>query len=418
MGAARTAPGLRRALLLLLLPLVGGHADEQGARAVRRRLSRAGRQTHFLGFAVESAPAEPQPAGPRGAPTQYYGLVRVGDPAQEFRVVFDTSSGQLILPGSKCGDTACDLHRKFRSENSTSAKQIGWADDPTTPIGDSDDRDTKSLSFLGSDVSGEFVRDRVCVGSTGQLCGVADFVALTEEADEPFSQLEFDGVLGLAPTSPDSQEFNVLHALVGTASSQRGIFGVYLSQASDGPTGKGELLLGGFRRERMAEEPIWAPISNNGSWQILVQDITIGGKAAGLCGETGCLTAVDTGASLIMSPGNMLWAITSKLGIDDECASASPSLGFIVQGQHLELEKSDYLERDQDGCRLLLASLNDLGKGHPTLVLGYPFLRKHYTIFDLAQSRVGFARAVHTEQDAAQPAPDGAAAVTLIGLRP
>jgi len=356
----------------------------------------------------------PDPAGTPHA-MQYFGAVYIGSPPQEFRVVFDTGSGQMIIPSSKCGDSACEKHRRFVAENSTTAKQIGWADEPTTPIGSSDDRDTETVSLLGSDVSGELVRDKVCLGQGGQFCGTADFVVLTEEADEPFQNLLFDGVVGLAPSSADAPEFNIARALMGGKSGDSGVFSLYLADSM--PAG-GELLFGGYRPERMASALAWAPLSAEGVWQVLVEDIAIAGKPAGLCGETGCQAIIDSGSSLIMSPGNMLWAIVNRLGIDDSCTNASAPLGFLIGGSRLELDRGDYLEQAEDGCRLMMASLSELGKGHPTFILGYPFLRKYYTVFDYANHRVGFAPARHAAALAAKPSPAGTAAVSLTGLRP
>jgi chymosin len=370
------------AWLLLVLPLVEGRL-----RAI---------QTH----------GAPRPAAL--AATQYYGLVSVGKPAQEFRVVFDTGSGQMLLPGGKCEDDACKKHRRFLSEKSSSAAQIGWADDPTKAIGADDDRDTKSLSLLGSDVSGEFIRDQVCVSS---VCGTVDFVALTEESDEPFGKLEFDGVVGLAPGSPDAQEFNVLRALLGKSKPSMDLFGFYLARSSQDKVGGGELSFGSYNKNRMASELTWANVVNNGTWQINIQDISIGGKAKNLCGKEGCRASVDTGSSLMMYPGHILWAMMSELDLDDECKKDAPTIGLMINGQNFELDKSEYLEQDDEGCRLLVSTTTGAGKG-ANLVLGYPFMRKFYSVFDAANNRVGFARANHEAKPAA-----GGATVSLVGVR-
>jgi hypothetical protein len=299
--------------------------------------------------------------------------------------------------------------------------QIGWADDPVKAIGPDDDRDTKSLSLLGSDTSGEFVRDKVCLGSQAagpQVCGTADFVTLTEESDEPFGQLDFDGVLGLGLQSPDAKEFNLALALLGPGVKKH-IFALYLSPRAAGKIEGGELHVGGYRPEHMASEFTWAALSNNDSWHVRVDDITVDGKAMGFCGKVGCQAAVDTGSSLIVTPGNMLWAIMSKLGIDDECSRDSPKLGFVVEGRQLELEQEDYLERGEDGCRLLMRSGTDAGKG-AALVLGFPLLRKYYTAFDVEKKRIGFALAKAAQSSPAAAHSDGGspAIVPLVGLRP
>jgi len=368
--------------------------------------------------ALVTRSAESQQVEHSQAPTQYYGVVQIGTPAQEFRVVFDSGSGSVILPSSKCDDSACQAHHSFVSEKSSSAVQIGWADDPTKPLEDDSDRDTKGLSLLGADVSGEFVRDSICVGGKGNFCGVADFILLTEEADEPFAALQFDGVFGLAPKSPDAVEFNVLGALLGKRCADCGMFSMYLSPANGGvkSAGDGEIVFGAYRKDRMATALTWAPVSHNGTWQIMLEDITVDGKPTGLCGKEGCSAAVDTGASLIATPGIMMAAIMKKLNIDDECKNAMPTLGFKVNGQNLELSKSDYLDQAEDGCRLLMGSNGGSGGG-AAITLGYPFLRKFYTVFDLTHNKIGFALANHDGKSGAAPLPNGAVAVPLVAVR-
>lgn len=362
---------------------------------------------------VEPAPRAASPHRLPRAATQYYGLVQIGTPAQEFRVVFDTGSGQLIIPSSKCDDKACTSHRRFVSENSTGSVQIGWADDPTKPM-DGEDRDTKSLLLVGTDVSGEFVRDKICVG---KMCAVADFVTLLEESDDPFAHLAFDGVLGLTPTSPDAKEFNVPHSLFAQRKADNSVIGLYLSETSQSVPAGGEIVFGGFRKERMAEELVWAPVAEEGSWQIHIDDITVDGKRANLCTKGGCVAAVDTGASLVLAPGNLLGRILGDIDPGDDCSKRPPKLGVMVKGHVLEMEPEDYLEHSEDGCEFLLASAASVGKG-PNIVLGYPFLRRFYTVLDLGKSRIGFARANHAPlKEMAAFADSDTAAVQLVGLR-
>jgi len=351
--------------------------------------------------------AAPRPAAP--LPMQYYGNISVGTPPQSFRVVFDTSSGSLVLPGSRCEDKACASHQRFLAEKSSTVMQIGWADEPTTPLANEDDRDTKSLSFLGADVSGEYMRDAVCVGAAaGRTCATIDLVALTEESEDPFGSLAFDGVLGLAPSSPDAGEFNFLNALAHSSPKAKRVFSVYLA-----PGGSGELTVGGYRKDRAAEPLVWAAVANQDSWRITVDDIAIAGQKAGICGKAGCEASVDTGASLIYTSSAMLWNLLNRLNIDDACVQPSPKIAFVVAGKHLELEMDDYVERDEAGCRVMIGNTANAEKS-PALVLGYPFLRKFFAVFDADAGRVGFAPASH-----AAPAEDGDAhfaAVPLVGV--
>lgn len=343
-------------------------------------------------------------------PTQYYGKIFVGQPPQSFAVVFDTGSGELILPSMKCDDPACEKHHRFASENSTSAVQIGWADDPTTPMADGDDRDTKSLVIAGSDVSGEFVRDSVCVGASPKTakCATSNMVMLTEEAGDVFTDSEFDGVMGLAPQSPDAVQFNFLSSLKNKTHS--GVFAFYFAK-SVGTGHDGEVTFGGYSADRAAGEFTWAKVSDAGSWAIRVDDLTVGGKPLKLCPQGGCQALVDTGASLVMGPGNLIAQLSAKLGLSDDCKGNMPAVGFMIAGKTLELASEDYLERSKDDCHLGFMSIAD---PKPMILLGYPFLRKFYTVFDEDKGRVGFALAKH---DVKSTPPAGAVSIPLTGVR-
>jgi len=386
-----------------VLPEVAGLAVEQRQLRAQKPLEPAEKlSTHAV------------PAPKTLSATQYYGAVHVGSPPQEFRVVFDTGSGQLILPGSKCDDNACVSHRRFASENSTSVVQVGWADDPTKPM-EGEDRDTKSLTMMSMDVSGEFVRDKICVGAKDEICGTADFVTLLEENDDPFASLAFDGVLGLAPTVVDAKEFNVMQALLAKRKTGRAVFGLYLAQTSSTVAAGGELVFGGYRKERMAEELLWVPVSDAAHWQIQIDDITLDGKPANLCAKGGCEAAVDSGSSLVMAPGNLLGRIMNRIDPGDDCAKRPPKLGFMVKGHVLELHAEHYLEHSDDGCEFLLASAAG-GKG-PSLVLGYPFLRRYYTVFDQEHARIGFALANHAPLTKPAALESDVASIPLVGVR-
>merc|ERR1719272_1637675 len=51
--------------------------------------------------------------------TSYSGLLQMGEPAtQEFRVIFDTGSGHVILPSSKCQSETCLMHNQYNMHNS------------------------------------------------------------------------------------------------------------------------------------------------------------------------------------------------------------------------------------------------------------------------------------------------------------
>jgi hypothetical protein len=322
--------------------------------------------------------------------TQYYGEVTVGTPPQKFKVIFDSGSGHLLIPSRKCEDPACAGHSRYNATNSSTGMQIGWSDEPTKSIEpDSDDRDVSTIFFASGSAAGEFARDRVCVSE--ERCSVMDFVQLTEESDDPFKDAEWDGVMGLGLKISDANEFNVLHNLVGNLSEP--VLGIFLTNGDDSALSFGHIDHNLFEGELKYQD-----ISDEGYWQVKMDDFAIGGKASGICGKEGCQAVVDTGSSMLMAPPPMVSALEKALDVKEDCSNFDklPTLGFTFQNQTFTLRPEDYIDSQktkngQDGCWLGLLPVPDTGKG-PLVVLGYPFLRQVYTVLDAgATPRVGFA---------------------------
>jgi hypothetical protein len=363
---------------------------------------------------------------------QYYGEVDVGTPSQKFTVIFDTGSGHLLVPSVKCESLACEHHRRFAENASKSFIPIAWADDPLTPAeGDPNDRDTQVLNFAMGDCVGQYARDRVCLGTA---CAPADFVEMSEESDNPFNTSEWDGVLGLGQALSDAEEFNVFGVLAKNATPHmhRPVFAVYLGRRIEDDA---EITFGDYRESRMASPLSWFNVSEEGYWQFQFQDFTINGKRTNLChqyGDRQCQAVLDTGSSLMMGPQDVVDNLTSMLLFKNDtqmnCTSkmAFPKLGFMIGGENYEMEPEDYMDRDHeltqkdkdiDVCWAHLLPVGDTGRG-PIFVLGMPFMRAFYTVYDVEAKRIGLAKARHDNEKDAVMSKTGPAAVPLVSVRP
>jgi pepsin A len=328
-----------------------------------------------------------------GQQSEYYGQVSVGSPAQSFTVVFDTGSGNLLLPSQECVDEACSSHKRFDSALSATALQVAYADQPNTKVAADGSRDVVTITFGTGEMSGVYVRDNICLGA-GDICCQANFVAATEESDEPFSIVPFDGILGLSlPQMAEGPSFSVLDRLVESGVLTEGMFSVFFGNEGE----QSEITFGSYKREQLATELFWAPVTVPGYWQVAMDDITLENKNLGLCAGK-CQVAVDTGTSLLAGPSDVVATLVEKLQVADDCSNLEslPDLGFIVGDHILNLKAEDYVASHSTGCSLGLMSLDIPPPKGPLFIFGDPFLRKYYTVYDRQKMRVGFALAKHT----------------------
>lgn len=315
--------------------------------------------------------------------TAYWGSVSMGTPPQEFRVIFDTGSGNLILPSTKCNTKGCNTHRKYAAANSSSASKVA-----------NEKGEMSSTIYFGTgQVSGEYMEDVFCLGPG--ICSKVRFLAATDESTEPFAQTTFDGILGLGFVDLSmGKGFNVVDDMLSQS-----LFSVFLSDS-----GGSEITFGGYRAERLASDVVWAPVSHQSYWQVAIEDITLAGSPTGLC-RGKCQVAVDTGTSMLAGPPELVQELSTRLDVRENCSNfvQLPLLGFLIDGHTLNMEPDDYIDKDDQGnsCSFSIMPLEVPPPKGPLFVLGDPFLRRFVTVYDRAGPRVGFAVAKHSNMNAA-----------------
>jgi len=321
--------------------------------------------------------------------TAYFGSVQIGDPKQTFQVVFDSGSGNLLVPASDCNSEACVAHSRYAQADSASARRVrcDGIESEETP------QDEVTILFGTGEIWGRCVQDQICLGS---VCYPGSFIAATYESKSPFMSFNFDGVLGLALLSmSQGTEFNMMERLKSTEKLHQTVYSVFLS-SSDTDVETSEITFGSVKVAHMSSDLHWVPVSRDtGYWEVKISDITIDNHPQELCAN--CYVAVDTGTSELAGPSAVINELAERLHVLTDCSNYQelPRLGFLIGGQILNLEPKDYVDQSPDGCQVSLMPLNVPPPKGPLFVFGIPFLEKFYTVYDNVNKQVGFAVAKH-----------------------
>jgi len=325
----------------------------------------------------------------------YYGKLFIGTPPQEFSVIFDTGSGNVIIPDSSCLVGGCVNHNKFMADDSRSAKDINLEGDLVT----GNYRDMVTITFGTGEIDGIYLQDNVCVNSNA--CSTNRFIASTRETASPFAHLDFDGIVGLGfPALAEGPGFSLLDSLVHTGALKKNQFAIFLGDTQD------EITFGGYRPERMMNpnDIFWTPVTKEYYWQLQVNDMYLNADPTGICGQvwgaTGgkCQVAVDSGTNLLAGPSAVYRSLQEKLHIARDCSNfhTLPKLGFMIDGHNLQIPAEYYVQRINsvvgDQCELFYLPLDLEPPLGPLFILGDPFFRSYYTIFDIEKRQLGFAK--------------------------
>lgn len=362
--------------------------------------------------------------------TAYFGKVWVGqDEPKAFTVVFDTGSGHFILPSTACTSETCMKHERYNRTASSSAVDIEY--DGTLIKPGALERDQVAIAFGTGEVLGEFVREVVCVdGTLPRSCVTLRVVLASKMTSDPFSFFAFDGVMGLGL---DSLALDPHFSFFGQMASQHPQmeprFSVFLSRSGE----ENFLSFGGYE-ERLAEGPIsWAPVAmaSLGYWQVQIKSVRIGDYSLPECEDGSCRAIVDTGTSLLGVPKQAARALHRSLArpvpedlqgdgqSDIDCRRLPGlSIDFDLGDTKISLLPEDYsrpvpfnmtvpsTNKSRLFCRSLLLPV-DMAEplGPKVFIWGEPVLKRYYTVYDLAEKRVGFALAKQSEQPAGSGLP-------------
>ncbi|KAM6929158.1 pepsin A-like [Lycodopsis pacificus] len=310
------------------------------------------------------------------ADLSYYGVISIGTPPQSFSVIFDTGSSNLWVPSVYCSSQACNNHRKFNPQQSSTFKLGGQ---------------TLSIQYGTGSMTGELAIDNVEVGGitvSKQVFGIS-------ETEAPFmASMVADGILGLAFQSIASDDVvPVFDNMIKQGLVSQPLFSVYLSSEQGS-----EVVFGGIDSSHYTGQIAWVPLTSATYWQIQMDSVTINGEVVACSG--GCQAIIDTGTSLIVGPtkdiSNMnAWvgASTNQYGeatVYCQNIQSMPEVTFTLNGHAFTVPASAYVSQSNYGCSTGFGQ----GGSESLWILGDVFIREFYVIFDSQNQNIGLAKSV------------------------
>jgi len=332
----------------------------------------------------------------------YVGHMSVGQPEQEFSVLFHTLSGHVMLPHIACHQPACNEHTAYSPRSSVTAMDVnldGTAVVPgrrlafgnaTRQVVEVPYKDSKNGEGLAESL---IVRDQVCLkpekGDGGRrACVDLELLAAYSLPDTPFRRMPNDGIVGLGleglSVSPLCSFFGRL-----TEESKNMLPQFAFTYGEVG----GEFHVGGHDETRFFPPLKWLPVENpeEGVWKIAIKSVRVGSRVIDSC-EQGCHGLIDSGASLLGVRASKLEHFKGLLSsyIEEEGCQGSELIFDLGDATTLALPPDDYTDAS---CVPQLGPLNVEDNLLPGIyALGAPMLRHYYAAFDWESKKVGFAR--------------------------
>lgn len=182
---------------------------------------------------------------------------------------------------------------------------------------------------------------------------------------------------------------------------EKKIFSFYLYSSS-----KGTLLLGDYDESHYQGELAWLRARGFHQWEVPIESAIIGDTEYD-AGTAGAI--LDSGSNMILCPHSFFSVLVEKTGarrllshlweIDCSMRRQMPTLAFVLDGIQFNVRPSEYIMTDAEHrCILQVVPYNGGTSNYKFWILGEPFLRAYYTVFDAENDLIGIAHIARSKE--------------------
>jgi len=315
---------------------------------------------------------------------QYFGPITIGTPAQDFVALFDTGSSNLWMPQKGC--KSCGRHKGnfYDASASSTYKSNGTA---------------FAIRYGTGSLKGIIAGDVV---NAGGISAAMQFGEAQVEPGLTFKEAKFDGIFGLGwPTIAVDGVDPPVNVFIGDGDLDQQVFCFSLGKTDKQ---KGELMIGGIDQTKFSGQLQYTDVTRRAYWQVAMPSMTIKGQKI-----TSVNTAiVDSGTSVIIGPVADITKIAQSVGatlvahneytVDCDATlpdvevtlgeNPSQQIKLTIPGEGLKIKVCVLFQCE---CLFGMAGMDIPAPMGPLWILGDVFMRNYYSVFDVKNSRVGFA---------------------------
>jgi saccharopepsin len=312
---------------------------------------------------------------------QFYGPIKIG--GQDFKVIFDTGSANVWVPGKACNFLTCWLHPRYDEKKSPTYKPDGRK---------------YSVQYGSGPVEGFFSNDTVTVGNVdvkGQLFAEVSKVSFGP-LNIAFAAGKFDGLLGLGFKSISQYQIPTpFESMIEQGLIKEPVFAFYLQEDA---SQMGELVFGGIDKSHYTGELVDVPLTSETYWEVSMSALKFGGKDVVTSAQN---AIIDSGTSLLAGPKDLVASLAQQAGatlvmgkeytIDCSKKASLPHLDVTLGGKPFTLTPDDYVLSVSGQCLFAFMGIDVPPPRGPLWIMGDVFMRKYYCVFDYGNKKMRIA---------------------------